>query len=340
MKRVWSIFFTLIIVALLGYVVKDINFYEVYLLVSHANLIWFSLAFLSTAGTFVVWNYRWAYMLRRYVRPKYWFLMKVLLAGSFFNTVTPGAGIGGEPFRAHFISQEYRRPKTKVLGYILGDTFFRMASLAVFIVFSVLFVLFFVQIGHTLKLILEGILVFILVSFGVVIFLILKKLDFDFGSLFKIFYKLKFVRGRFGSEKDFVHYLNRKISSFSGIFRKVVKRKENLVMGFLLSFVFWGLNFLCAYLLFLAFGMKVNFLSVIIVFTLGNIIGSISPVPGGVGVVESSMTLLYSAMGIAPSLALLVSFLQRMTYYFFSLFLGGMSLIDLRRRFNGGLGIF
>jgi len=336
MKRWFRLMVTFVILALLVWLLKDINFFDVYLLVADANLMWVVLAFLATAATFVVWNFRWMYILKNFIKPDFWFFMRVLLAGSFFNTVTPGAGIGGEPFRAHYLALRYKKPRTKIFGYVLGDTFFRTAVLFVFSVFSVLFILIYVSISSSLKLILEGFLIFVVLSLGFIFFLTLKKLKFNFGAFFKKFYKFKLIKSRFENSEYFSKYINKKIKAFSSVFRIVVKKKENIYVGSILSIVFWVFNFLAAYFLFLAFGFDVNFLSVLIVFTLGNIIGSISLVPGGVGVVEGSMVLLYSAMGILFPVALLVAFLQRLIYYFFSLFIGGVSLISLRKTFNGG----
>ena len=77
-----------------------------------------------------------------------------------------------------------------------------------------------------------------------------------------------------------------------------------------------------------------SFLIVLVVVSLGLLIGAISIFPGGIGVVESTMVLLYSTMGINFSAALLVAFLSRMIYYFFSIFVGGLSLIYLRMTIN------
>ena len=336
MKRWWGFIFTAIIVGLLFWILKDINFHEVYLLIRGANPLWFGLAFLSSFATFIVWNFRWQYILKPIIKGNFWFLLNVLFAGAFFNSVTPGAGVGGEPFRAYFLSEKYKKSKSKILGYVLGDSFFRLVTLFVFMIFSVLFVLVYVQISNTLKYILEGVFVFVLFISILLMFIILKKLNFNFGAFFKLLYWFKFIKKRFKSSDEFALYVNSRMSKFVGTFRKVVRNKKNIFVGLILAFAFWGFNFLTAYFLFLSFGYSVNFLSVIIVFTLGNMIGSLSPSPGGIGVVESSMTLLYSAMGVVPGLALLVAFLHRIIYYFFSLFIGGLSLIHLRRSINGG----
>jgi len=52
-------------------------------------------------------------------------------------------------------------------------------------------------------------------------------------------------------------------------------------------------------------------------------------------ITELTMTLLFSAMGIFPPLALLVVLLTRLIYYFFSLVVGGLSLLYIRKITNG-----
>jgi len=341
MKRWGSLIGTLIVLALLVYVLWGINFYEIYLLIAQANLIWFALAILCSFLTFIIWNFRWKYIFRKLFKGDFWYLLHVLLAGAFFNTVTPGAGIGGEPFRAHFLAKKYKKPHTKILGYILGDKIFQLAILGFFTLFSIFFVLIYVKISSNLKLILELLLIFVVVSFVVILFLTLRKVKFNLGLMFKRLHWFKFINSRFVTSEDFVKYIDKRINMFSGVFRKVVKDKKNIFVGISFSVVFWMLNFFVAYFLFLSFGYDVNFLNVVIVITLSNLIGAVSIIPGGVGVIEGSITLLFSAMGIPSALALLVAFMNRIIYYFFALFIGGMSLVHLRRKQNGSkFGLF
>jgi hypothetical protein len=336
MKKWGSLIFTLIILALLVYVLWNINFYDVYLLIAKANLFWFFLAVVTMFLSFLVWNIRWKHIFKPLFKGDFWFLFRVLLAGSFFSTVTPGAGIGGEPFRAHYLAKKYKKTRGRVFSYVAGDTFFKLIVNAFFIILSIFFVLLFVQISSTVKLILELVLVGVLGLAALSLFLVLRKSNFKLGVLFKKLHFLWFIKKRFKSEKDFSNFLNTKFRWFLIVLRKIVKNKSNLLVGFALSFVFWILHYFVAYFLFLSFGFEVNILSIIIVITLAEIIGSASIVPGGMGVVESSMILLYSAMGIPLSLAFLVAFLFRIINYFFTLLIGGWCLVKVRRIVNGG----
>jgi uncharacterized protein (TIRG00374 family) len=334
-KKWWGLIWVLVIAALLYLVLKDINFYEVYLLLGYANPYYISLAVLCTFMTFIVWGIRWTYLFAKIFRRDFWFLLNVLLAGAFFNTITPGAGIGGEPFRAHFLAKRYKKSETEMLGYVMADKFYQLIVLAALAVFSVIFVLAYVQISNTLKYVLEGILIFVLAFAGIAVYLTLKKLNFNIGAFVKRFHRLKFVKKHFKHPEHFENFVNEKIRIFSQVFRKSVKNKKHMFEAFFLAIVFWGFQFLTSYFLFLAFNYPVNFLSVVIVITLGSLIGSLAMVPGGIGFTEISMALLFSAMGIAMPLALLVAFFSRLIYYFFSLPIGGLSLIHIRKVVNG-----
>jgi len=336
MKRLLKFIPTAIVLVLLIWVLWDINFFEVYELIANVNPLWFFLAVFSSVMVFVVWNLRCQYIFNPYIKGDFKFFMHVLLAGSFFNTVTPGAGIGGEPFRAHFLAKKYKKPHSKVLAYVLGDSFFKISVLFCLVIFSVFFVLIYVKIPGPLKITLEVILISVFLIFSLILFFLFKQFRIKPGILFKKLYFFEFVSKRFESEKHFVSFINKVIHRISKVFRKVVVNKNNLFVGFILTIFFWLFNFLIAYFLFLSFGHHVNFVFVLVVVTLAEIVGAISIFPGGVGVIEGSMTLLYSAMGIPPPLALLVSFLSRMIYYFFSLFIGGMSLVYLRKNSSKG----
>ena len=334
-KKLWGIISVIVIVLLLWLVLKDISFKDVYLLLKIAKWEYIFLSVLVTFLTFIVWAIRWTYLFAKLFKGDFWFLLNVLLAGAFFNTITPGAGIGGEPFRAHFLAKRYKKSKAMMLAYVLADKFYQLIVLAAFAVFSILFIFVYVKISNTLKYVLEGVLIFVVLFAGTTIYLTLRKLKFNFGTFSRKFHFFGFLRKRFKTADHLESFVNQKIKIFARVFRASIKNKKNLFEAFFLAVLFWFFNFLATYFLFLAFDFKVNFLSVIIVVTLGNIIGALAMVPGGIAATEISMTLLFSAIGILLPIALLASFLTRIIYYFFSLVFGGFSLLYIRRITNG-----
>jgi len=341
MKRAVSTFFSLVILVLLYFVAREIKLYEAYLLLSYANGWFILLSFICIGLGFLVWNYRWVFLFRNVVKTDFTFFLRVLMAGSFFNTVTPGAGIGGEPFRAHYLSKKYHKPHTLMLGHVVGDTFFRGVALTFFIVLSALSVLFFISMNFWVFLTAEILIALVLAFLLFLIYLFFKKAHFNLGDFFKWLHHFSFFKKKFLTAEHFSMYLNKRINAFSRIFDKTISNKGNVVFGLILAFVYWLLNFMSIYFLFFAFEEHVNFLSVIIAFTLANIVGAVLPIPGGIGVVESTMAILYSAMGVMPFLAIVVAFMHRMIYYFYSLFVGGVSLVSLRRELGAkGFSLF
>lgn len=328
MKKRFVVIFALVILVLLGYVLKDIDFYEVYSLLQKIDHFYFALAFLSCLVSFLLWNLRWKNTLRGIVNADYFFLLKVLFAGVFFNNITPGTGIGGEPVRAYFLSKKYKQSKTKILGSILADKMFNLSVFLLFVVLSLLFILVFADIPGGLKILFEiGLFViFILIT----IFLIIPNKEKFKGWILKKSFSFKSVRGNFRNFKEFEKYVNKRISNLKNSFKKSLKGKNKFYRGFLLSLGVWMSTYLVSYFLFLSFDAKINLLPIIIVITLSTLIGDISPIPGGMGLMESSMFLLYSSMGIPGPLAVVVTLLSRFIYYFFSLFIGGISVVYLK----------
>jgi len=333
-KYFGNIFAFFVIITLIFFIIKDIDFQELGFYLGFMNPFFFFLAFLSYFAVFLVWTFRWKYFFKQFFSVDYSFLIKVLFAGAFFNTITPGAGIGGEPFKAYFISKKYKKPKNKILGVVLADKFFHLLTVSFLVILCIIFLLIYINIPGNLKLILEIILIFILLILSLTIFFILKKANLKIGILFKRFYALRFVKKHFESAEHFERYINKKVREFSRTFGKVVKNKKNIRVGISLSLLYVLFEVCVSYFLFLSFGISVNFLSVMVVVVLGIIIGTGSFSPGGVGVVEGIMVFLYSAMGINFSLALLVAIVSRMIYYFFSLFVGSMCLLYLRSTLN------
>jgi len=122
MKKLVSFIITLVLLIILGAILKEVNFREVYTLITQVNLLYFALAVLVCFLSFLMWNIRWKYIFKGFFKGRFGFMFSVLFSGAFFNTVTPGAGIGGEPFKAYFLSKKYNKPKFK--QFLLSFLFF------------------------------------------------------------------------------------------------------------------------------------------------------------------------------------------------------------------------
>ena len=331
MKKRFGILLTLIILILLVYVLKDLNPNEILSLLKQSSPIYLALAFLSVSISFLFWNLRFQNTIRGFVREtNFFFLLKVLMAGILVNTITPGTGIGGEPVRAHYLSKKYKKPKTKFLGFILADKAFNWMIFLIFLIISIFLALPLINIPVKTKIAAEAILIILGIILVIIIFITLKRPNFNSSWFYTKLYKIKSINRKFLTPEEFQAYLKKRISNFKKTFLSSISSKNKLAVGLFLSLLVWVFLYLSSYFLFLAFNSKINFISIIIVVTFGYFIGDISPVPGGIGLKESTMFLLYTAMAVSGELAAIVALLSRIIYYFHALLIGGISLISLR----------
>ena len=264
--------------------------------------------------------------LRDLTEHRFWFFLRITLAGSFINVITPGSQVGGEPIRAYFLAKKYNKPKSKVFGAVLADRIIHGAASLFFIIASLLFILTYIPVSEELKTIFQAILFFLLAFLGFILFLNLKKTKFNFTSFLKKIGILKKIK----SNKK-IRHLGEDVGNFAVYFKKTIFDKKTLWFGLLFSLVYWIFNYLASYFLFLSLGVGISFFLVVVVVSLGNLVGDFSPTPGGIGFVEGFMIFLYSIIGINLSAAIVVSLLSRFIGYFYSLVLGSMSLIWLEK---------
>jgi uncharacterized membrane protein YbhN (UPF0104 family) len=81
-----------------------------------------------------------------------------------------------------------------------------------------------------------------------------------------------------------------------------------------------------------AFQAHLTIAELLVVLTLGSVLGGISPVPGGMGVVEAGMILGLSAVGIPEDIAVSAVFVQRLFTAYLPPIVGWFALMSLRRK--------
>jgi len=81
-----------------------------------------------------------------------------------------------------------------------------------------------------------------------------------------------------------------------------------------------------------AFGDHLGLATLLVVLTLASMLGGVSPVPGGMGVVEAGMILGLTAAGISEDVAVAATFLQRLFTAYLPPIWGWFVLLWLRRK--------
>lgn len=334
MKTSLRIVLGIVILAIIIYFLRGIDFKEVYSLLIEANNIYFLLAFLSYGVAILAFNLRSVYSISSIIKTGYWFNLKATLGGNFINVVTPGAQIGGEPVRAYFIGKKYKSSATKIFGAILADRFFHALVSLIFILASAMYILTIVEFSPELKATLQTILLITIIIISLFILISLSGSKKSGKRILKFIEKRAMINSKDNKNnktKEFKEILAKHSKNTIQAFYKTLKNKKIILAGMILSLVHWIFVYSSSYFLFLSFDMYVSFFIVLAVVSLGSIVGDFSPTPGGFGLVEGFMILMYSALGINLAAAFAVSVLSRMITYFFHLVLGGISILNLNK---------
>lgn len=339
LKKALKVLIFLAVFVVLYFILRKIGFANIYNNLLIADKKYLLLSFLSAFAVFLTWNFKWYLLVKEIVEVKFHQLFMILMASSFVNTTTPGARVGGEPLRAYYLSKQYKIEKAKFFATALIDKAINTIAFAVLSVFSILFVILFMDIDAKIRLFLEIMLVvlFLLIVTGIALrrkMVFKRKYITDILKKIYYFSLFKTVRKKFLSYKKFENYIIRKLNNVINTLKRILKQKKVFKKDLALAFVRWFFNYLATYFLFRAFGYDVSFIAVIIVVTLSILIGSMLVLPGGMGIIETIMISLYLSFGINPGVAATVAVIDRFIFYFYSLFIGGICLAYLNIRYK------
>lgn len=319
--------------ALVIYLLRKVDFHQVWQLLVQADHWYLLLAFVLYGVSVVILSWRLKYFLDPLAKSNFFFLLQNSVMGFFVGTITPATQMGGDPVKAHYIGKKYGIKRSQIFGVIMADRFYHALVSFAFILLSAFFAFTFLPLSHDLKLTLQA--SFFLIIFLTVVFFILRFIHkkYNLSKWFEKvmpFIKKKKVRKR--KPKKWKKIFMEHFGNFSKTFKEEIFDKRLVALGIVLSLVYWILDILVSWVLFFAFGIHVSFFLVMLVFNVGILIGEFAPTPGGVGLIEGGTFFVYSLAGIDTSIALAVALISRIIFYFYSLVLGGLSLVDMERK--------
>ena len=97
---------------------------------------------------------------------------------------------------------------------------------------------------------------------------------------------------------------------------------KNLVLVIILSILSWLVECLRLLTVFYAFNIEINFIAVVIIFLLANIIGVVTALPGGIGSIEISLTGLFVLFGVPEALGGSIAIADRLVSFWVVTVLG------------------
>lgn len=110
------------------------------------------------------------------------------------------------------------------------------------------------------------------------------------------------------------------------------RKKRFMLLSVIAAMVFWLGDISCFYFVFQAFNYNIHWGVLIFGYCSATILGMISFIPGGLGVVETSMGLIYSGLGVPSPLAIMVILVFRFFSFWLWIPFGLYSYISLSRQ--------
>lgn len=110
------------------------------------------------------------------------------------------------------------------------------------------------------------------------------------------------------------------------------KKKRFMILSVIAGMIYWLGDITCFYFVFQAFNYNIHWGVLIFGYCSATLLGMISFIPGGLGVIETSMGLIYSGLGVPGSLAVMAILVFRFFSFWMWIPFGLYSYINLSRQ--------
>lgn len=297
-------------------VISIIGFYAGFLIISdlatisdkisNFNTNFIPLIFLLVTTGMLVLFLRWHLLLRNakiFIPVKDSFL---IYTAGFSLSIIPGKV--GELLKSQLLKSKFNIPRTKTVPVVLLEQLYNVIGIIIISFFGI----WYFQLG-------VYVFSFFLIALIVVLALISSRRLFDKAIQF------------LGKRKFTSKFATPLSSSYDSI--KDGTRGRILLFSSGLSVIFWFIESVTVFLILMAFGINdIEFLNVIPTYTTSILLGILSFLPLGVGVVEGSLVGFFSLLGIETSLAFTVVIIIRLFTRWYPVSFGFIML-----KISGGL---
>ncbi len=108
-------------------------------------------------------------------------------------------------------------------------------------------------------------------------------------------------------QKKIAQYLQKKRPKLAEIITSFILSKKCRILSFIYSTLIWSVDGITIYLIFKGLNQEVSLPIVFMGLVIGNIVKSFPTTPGGIGLFEGSMALLFISLGINQNIAIVTS---------------------------------
>lgn len=296
------------------------------------NFIWIIFSLILTFICLFLWSMSWRNIISCVGKKiKARDIFPLFLSGVFANNITPLGQAGGEAAIAYILSSKSDIDYEECFATILVTDIINLLPFLIFSIFGILLIVLRFEIGENILLMGSG---GIALSIGVLLFfyvLLTKRLFFE-KIVLSITSRIAKVintispkwRKKLKREK-----VEEKIAGFYKSFSMMKENKTNLMKSLFYSFLGWIFMVFAVRYIFIALGQNLSILIALFIVALTSVV-SFTPLPGGTGGVEITITLFLSTLiGLSLSISSSIAILFRFVTYWIPLIIGGLISISL-----------
>jgi uncharacterized protein (TIRG00374 family) len=260
-------------------------------------------------------------------------LFKFYMAGTFINNITPTFGTGGEPVKAMLLGKETGISKAECFAGVVSQRMlnmfplFTIGMIGIWLLFSKPRQIQLATWQVAAMLFSIGLAVF---AFGLIIYFYLRKdkLSSFVQSAIRFFAPCIGLMKKGFDHKAYTEAVEESIDSFHGGLKNISHNKYGLGKAILFSYFGWIFDILAIYIIFLSIGETNIHISILIItYTIAMISGWLPLfLPGGLGIVDGTMAILFIYAGVPVEMAVLATLLYRLASYWFNTVLGAFYL--------------
>ncbi|BAD86312.1 hypothetical membrane protein, conserved, UPF0104 family [Thermococcus kodakarensis KOD1] len=314
-----------IIAALLWWAGVD----EVIAILKGARIKYLVLAFFVYILGLLAWAMRWKVLIDALnMDAPFSKVLMALMAGIFVNNATPGARGGGEPVRTYFLAKEIEMPYGPVFATVMMDRILDLIPVVGMLAVATAYVYSLGSRSLAIILIFLDVVFFGLVAFTLGILLSERKTKGALRWFFRLVERfLPLVAEKY--REKFERVVEVDVPRFQNDFRFLMTHKRAFLLATVYSTLSWLTVVVRGYYAFLAIGYSIKFADVVVVQMVGMVVGMLSVIPGGAGLIETVNSATYVLLGIEKEHAVTATLLDRLISYWIPTAVGALATTHL-----------
>ncbi len=262
-----------------------------------ANYFFLLIAFFFNWLSILCINQRWMTVVREAgLKVNGTRLLLISLSGIAFSNLTPGSRMGGEPVRAYLLNKEAKTSTRDSFATIVAERVFDIVGFSLMNIAVIILAVYY----HLPFWIITAIIISLMISLGLTALLVFVSVNKKAGLKLTRFFLRKFKKiiARFTDYDSLEKRVSKDALQYSSNVKKFMKHRKLWVIGISYTLLSWVFEITRVYLVFYALGANMGLVFILSMIVISALAGATPFVPGGLGVMESAMIIVYSAAGV------------------------------------------